>query len=61
MLLRHRIESEMMLRLVFGRPWRQTEGLLNPAAPLLSLAIDVPDHTMPSRHATLGRCSEPNP
>lgn len=38
-----------MLRLAFGRPWRQTEGLLRSVAMLLNLPIDVPDHTPLSR------------
>ena len=33
-----------MLRLVFGRPWRQTEGVLG-------LALSVPDHTTFSRRS----------
>jgi hypothetical protein len=34
-----------MLRLAFGRPWRQTEGLLGSLMGLLGLDLPVPDHT----------------
>jgi hypothetical protein len=34
-----------MLRLAFGRPWRQTEGLLGSVMDLLGLELPVPDHT----------------
>ena len=40
-----------MLRLAFGRPWRQTEGLLRSLATLLGLSIGVPDHTTFSRRS----------
>src|SRR3954470_6759961 len=39
------IETGHLLRLAFGRPWRQTEGLLRSLATLLGLDIGVPDHT----------------
>jgi hypothetical protein len=39
------IETGHLLRLAFGRPWRQTEGLLRSLATLLGLGIGVPDHT----------------
>src|SRR3712207_472710 len=39
------IETGHLLRLAFGRPWRQTEGLLRSLATLLGLEIGVPDHT----------------
>src|SRR5215213_1716769 len=39
------IETGHMLRLAFGRPWRQTEGLLRSLATLLGAGISVPDHT----------------
>ena len=39
------IETGHLLRLAFGRPWRQTEGLLRSMATLLGLGIGVPDHT----------------
>jgi len=45
------IETATMLRLAFGRPWRQTEGLLRSVATLLDLAIAIPDHTTLSRRA----------
>ncbi len=45
------IETGVMLRLAFGRPWRQTEGLLRSVAMMLGLAIDVPDHTTLSRRS----------
>lgn len=45
------IEAGMMLRLAFGRPWRQTEGLLGSLTRLLGLTLPVPDHT------TFSRCS----
>jgi hypothetical protein len=39
------IEAGLMLRLAFGRPWRQTEGLLGSIMDLLGLNLPVPDHT----------------
>src|SRR3954469_6931427 len=45
------IETGHLLRLAFGRPWRQTEGLLRSLANLLGLSIDVPDHTTFSRRS----------
>src|ERR671912_1336986 len=39
------IETGHLLRLAFGRPWRQTEGLLRSLASLLGLYIGIPDHT----------------
>jgi hypothetical protein len=39
------IEAGLMLRLAFGRPWRQTEGLLGSIMDLLGLELPVPDHT----------------
>src|SRR4028118_1858060 len=43
------IETGHLPRLVFGRPWRQTEGLLRSLATLLGLDIGVPDphHPLP--------------
>jgi hypothetical protein len=38
-----------MLRLAFGRPWRQTEGMLGSI--LLGLNLPVPDHTTFSRRS----------
>ncbi|MCW2239705.1 hypothetical protein M2351_004335 [Azospirillum canadense] len=40
-----------MLRLAFGRPWRQTEGLLGSLLRLLGLDLPVPDHTTFSRRS----------
>jgi hypothetical protein len=37
------IETGHLLRLAFGRPWRQTEGLLRSLAALLGVGIGVPD------------------
>src|SRR3712207_5543688 len=43
------IETGRLLRLAFGRPWRQTEGLLRSLAALLGAEVVVPDHTTFSR------------
>ena len=40
-----------LLRLAFGRPWRQTEGLLRSLTALLGIDVDVPDHTTFSRRS----------
>ena len=40
-----------MLRLAFGRPWRQSEGLLGSIMDLLGLDLLVPDHTTFSRRS----------
>ena len=45
------IETGHLLRLAFGRPWRQTEGLLRSIAVLLGLTVGVPDHTTFSRRS----------
>ncbi|MGQ9371279.1 IS5 family transposase [Azospirillum sp. ST 5-10] len=45
------IEAGLMLRLAFGRPWRQTEGLLGSLMRLLGLELPVPDHTTFSRRS----------
>src|SRR5215218_1316000 len=45
------IETGHLLRLAFGRPWRQTEGLLRSMATLLGLSIGVPDHTTFARRS----------
>jgi DDE family transposase len=45
------IETGHLLRLAFGRPWRQTEGLLRSLATLLGLSIGIPDHTTFSRRS----------
>jgi hypothetical protein len=37
--------------LAFGRPWRQTEGLLRSLTTLLGLSVGVPDHTTFSRRS----------
>src|SRR3712207_7705856 len=39
------IETGHLLRLAFGRPWRQTEGLLRSLTALLGVDVGVPDHT----------------
>src|SRR3954451_14733334 len=39
------IETRHLLRLAFGRPWRQTEGLLRSIMTLLGVSLAVPDHT----------------
>ena len=45
------IETGHMLRLAFGRPWRQTEGLLRSITALLGIDVGVPDHTTFSRRS----------
>src|SRR5947209_5789616 len=45
------IETGHLLRLVFGQPWRQTEGLLRSIATLLGVSLEVPDHTTFSRRS----------
>src|SRR5215213_6056390 len=45
------IETGHLLRLAFGRLWRQTEGLLRSLATLLGLEIGIPDHTTFSRRS----------
>src|ERR687890_1772132 len=45
------IETGHLLRLAFGRPWRQTEGLLRSLAILLGPGIGIPDHTTFSRRS----------
>ena len=45
------IETGLMLRLAFGRPWRQTEGMLGSIIDLLGLDLPVPDHTTFSRRS----------
>jgi Transposase DDE domain len=39
------------LRSAFGRPWRQTEGLLRSIMTLLGIRLAVPDHTTFSRRS----------
>src|SRR3954468_21517553 len=46
------IETGHLLRLAFGRPWRQTEGLLRSIVTLLGVSLAVPDHTTFSRRST---------
>src|SRR3954451_17673457 len=46
------IETGHLLRLAFGRPWRQTEGLLRSIATLLGVSLAIPDHTTFSRRST---------
>jgi len=50
------IETGHLLRLAFGRPWRQTEGLLRSITVLLGLSVSVLT-TPRSRGAALGWCS----
>ena len=45
------IETGHLLRLAFGRPWRQTEGLPRSLASLLGVGVGVPDHTTFSRRS----------
>jgi len=45
------IETGHLLRLAFGRPWRQTEGLLRSLTTLLGVRAGVPDHTTFSRRS----------
>ena len=45
------IETGHLLRLAFGRPWRQTEGLLRSISALLGLELGIPDHTTFSRRS----------
>ncbi len=46
------IETWLVLRLAFGRPWRQSEGLLGSFMRLLGLDLPVPDHSTFSRRST---------
>jgi hypothetical protein len=46
------IETGHLLRLAFGRPWRQTEGLLRSVMTLLGVSLAIPDHTTFSRRST---------
>src|SRR3712207_6979257 len=45
------IETGHLLRLAFGRPWRQTEGLLRSLVTLLGVGVGIPDHTTVSRRS----------
>jgi hypothetical protein len=45
------IETSLMLRLVFGQPLRQTEGLMASIFELLGVDIKAPDHSTVSRRA----------
>jgi Transposase DDE domain len=45
------IETGHLLRLAFGRPWRQTEGLLRSIMTLLGVSLTIPDHTTFSRRS----------
>ena len=45
------METGHLLRLAFGRPWRQTEGLLRSITTLLGVSLAVPDHTTFSRRS----------
>ena len=46
------IEAALTLRMVFGLPWRQTEGLLGSVLGLMGMALKVPDHTTLSRRTS---------
>src|ERR687894_2614839 len=45
------IETGHLPRLAFGRPWRQTEGLLRSLATLLGVDVGIPDphHLLPAQ------------
>jgi Transposase DDE domain len=45
------IETGHLLRLAFGRPWRQTEGLLRSLVALLGWEVGIPDHTTFARRS----------
>ena len=45
------IETGHLLRLAFGRPWRQTEGMPRSLTVLLGVSVGVPDHTTFSRRS----------
>lgn len=45
------IEAAIAVRMVFGQPWRQTEGLLNSVLGLLGVDLRSPDHTTLSRRS----------
>src|SRR4029453_6847848 len=45
------IQTGPLLPLAFGRPWRQTEGLLRSVTALLGVEVGVPDHTTFSRRS----------
>jgi hypothetical protein len=45
------VETGLMLRMAFERPWRQTEGMLASILRLLGLELPVPDHTTFSRRS----------
>jgi hypothetical protein len=45
------IETGHRLRCAFGRPWRQTEGLLRSVVALLGVNLAIPDHTTFSRRS----------
>jgi Transposase DDE domain len=45
------VETGLLLRLAFGRPWRQTEGMLASILRLLDVNLPVSDHTTFSRRS----------
>jgi hypothetical protein len=53
------IDAALALRLVFGLPWRQTEGLLRSLLRRLGLSLASPDHTTLSRRARSTRVRVP--
>jgi Transposase DDE domain len=55
------IETGHILRLAFGRPWRQTEGLLRSIVTLLGVSLAIPDHTTFSRRSVSPSLATPLP
>lgn len=53
------IETSLMLRLVFGQPRRQTEGLMASIFELLGVDLKAPDHSTVSLKSTSKRCALP--
>lgn len=45
------IEMALTLRIVYGLPWRQTEGLLGSVLHMLNVPLQAPDHTTMSRRS----------
>ena len=45
------IEMALTLRVVYGLPWRQTEGLLGSVLHMLNVPLQAPDHTTMSRRS----------
>ena len=53
------IEAALGMRMVFGLPWRQTEGFLNAILQLMNLDLKAPDHTTLSRRTRVLELSIP--